>query len=136
GFMGTGASIQYSFPSVKTRKITVRALDNAGNPASASITVQPYNTPPKIWILKPTKGTQLYTGVPYGFYGASFDSETFVPLPCKKLTWYSADPQDSPPFPQTGCSPQVSFGTAGTRMIYLWGFDPDGVLGAATVDVT
>jgi hypothetical protein len=100
GSMGTGANIQYSFFTPGTRKITAHAKDSSGNPATASIHVQTGNSPPDIWILKPAKGSTLYTGASYMFNGASFDPEIFSSLPCKNLTWKSSKPQDIRLFPR------------------------------------
>jgi hypothetical protein len=134
GPMGAGATLDYFFFTPGDRSVTVTATDGSGNKAIDFIRVHTGNNSPMVWILNPTVGATLIAGSSYLLEGGSFDPERFRPLPCANLTWSSnsADPA----FPQTGCSPQVSFATAGQRTIILTGNDPDGGSpGVATVKV-
>jgi hypothetical protein len=134
GFMGTGASRPYFFFTPGNRMVTVTATDGFGKQAKDFIHLHTGNSPPMIWIVKPNGGATIVAGSSQLFEGTSFDPEPFAPLPCGKLTWSSSNATDTS-FPQTGCSPQVSFATPGPRTIVLTGLDPEGGTGVATASV-
>ncbi|HZN11881.1 MAG TPA: hypothetical protein VFC61_09385 [Blastocatellia bacterium] len=134
GLMGFGKTIQYNFSSSGPRTVTVTATDDDGgvDTFAINLTVQ-NNTPPASDIVKPTPGQVLYRNFPYVFEGRAWDYETFQWLPCGSLTWTSSKAGD--PFPKTGCTPQVTFTTIGSRTITLTSIDPHGLTDTDTVTV-
>jgi hypothetical protein len=72
--------------------------------------------------------------VPFAFKGSSFDpNEPFLSMPCSALTWTSSNPAD--PFPVSGCTPQITFQSLGTRTITLKGVDSFGLSASAVTNV-
>jgi hypothetical protein len=129
GALGTGKSLSYVFGSAGIRTITATATDAFGNQTSDSVTVSTENIPPVVNIVKPTSGQQLWQGLPYTFNGWAWDSEIFSDLPCSAMTWTSSNLGD--PFPALGCTPQVTFLTAGGRTATLTAVDGNGGTGKA-----
>jgi hypothetical protein len=131
GDMGGGLTIQYIFAGPGARTITATVTKNNGMSATASITVNTGgNTPPLVWITKPTAGQTLQKGAPYVFEGNSSDKELFGPLPCSALSWTTSVAGDPSP---TGCAPKVTFTSAGIRTVTLTGTDADGATTKDTV---
>ena len=129
GVIGSGKSLSFVFPSPGIRTVTATATDDFGNQSSDSVTVSTENTPPSVYIVKPSVNQTLWRGLPYTFNGWAWDSETFSDLPCSALTWTSSNIGD--PFPAIGCTPQVTFLTAGGCTATLTAADPNGGSGKA-----
>jgi hypothetical protein len=124
------ATLAVTLSGKGTRTITATAFDQVGGSASHSITVSSDNAPPTVTIQSPLHGATLYAGIPYVFQGESFDPEAFSALSCSALQWTSSKSGD--PFPVTGCNPNITFATTGSRTITLRGTDPQGAHGTDT----
>lgn len=136
GVIGHGASMEFTFLSPGPRKITVTATDNDGATSSDSIGVTAALLPPAVSIDVPAAiGADLTVGVPFAFKGSSFDpNEPFLAMPCSALTWTSSNSAD--PFPVSGCTPQVTFQSVGSRTITLTGIDSFALSASAATTVT
>lgn len=140
GALGTATGM---FPKVsKTlttlglRTITAVTQDAKGATSSATITINAVNPAPTVEISTPFTGQQFYQGLAYALHGSSYDrNEPNFELSCadSSLRWTSSvagDPQ------ATGCDPQITFASQGSRTLTLTGTDAFGATGTATVGIT
>jgi hypothetical protein len=87
----------------------------------------------------PAAGAPIFAGIPTSFVGSASRPvpgtvEGYV-ADCSALTWtlQNPDPSDTG-FPATGCTPEATFGSAGTRRITLSATDAFGQQGSVTQD--
>jgi hypothetical protein len=92
-----------------------------------------------VTIDKPVANESVAGGVPYTLQGSAVrpatpgvDPET---IDCTRLTWTSSDASDTA-FPVNGCTPQVTFGNAGSRTLTLSATAASGETGSTTRSFT
>ena len=86
-------------------------------------------------IRNPVDAESVSSGVPYILQGKAVRPATpgvdEQPIDCQYLTWTSSDASDLG-FPATGCTPQVTFATTGSRTLTLTANPPSGETGSTT----
>lgn len=133
--VGRGDRITRTFTSPGAHTLHVRASDSDGTSRWASITVEAVNTPPAVQVTRPIPGESIARGTPYLVRATAADpDEPGGRLDCHRLRWTSSLAAD--PFPQTGCSPEVTFPTAGARTLTVTATDTRGATGTARVGIT
>ncbi|MDX1450490.1 MAG: hypothetical protein R3246_15690, partial [Acidimicrobiia bacterium] len=134
GWLGSGSSFDYTFPTPGTRTITVTATDSDGATGTRAVTVDVENRPPTVRIARPTADEELHARETVLLRGTGFDiNEPNVELGCDQLVWTSS--RSSDPFPVSGCEVEVVFPSAGTRTLTLTGTDSHGATDTARVTI-
>ena len=130
GAMGTGASIDYVYPSVGERTITVNVKDaNTGATATDQVKVEATNERPSARITKPTADAHVYSGQPFKLEGHADDPNQPGGLPCDALWWSSPGKPD-----MAGCSPTMTlYGDNATTWVTLKATDAHGAWTSYTV---
>lgn len=132
GQLGKGNSIYFTFPNPGTRTVTATAEDITGLTTSDQVTIKVGNVPPQVTILQPQVSTTIHPNLPTPLVGAAIDyNEPGMQLPCNAFEWTSSNGVD--PFPVAGCLANVTFGTAGARVLTLTGTDSDSAMGTDQV---
>ena len=92
-------------------------------------------SPLTVTIRNPVDGEDVSAGVPYILQGKAVRPPTpgvdEQVIDCQYLTWTSSDASDLG-FPATGCTPQVTFATTGSRTLTLTANAPSGETGSTT----
>ncbi len=134
GALGTGLNITKSFTSPGIRKITATATDDQGAQVSTSISINPFNAKPKVFITTPSAGDVIWANsTQVDFSSSSISGDGLLGgLPCADLTWTSSNSSDTL---GTGCSFTTVFTTVGSRLIALTGVDAFGSSASAYVSV-
>ncbi len=131
-----GNTAFYRFDTAGPKTISVTTEDPAGQPASASRTVDVTNAPPVVSISAPAAGATVPKGVMMQLLGAATDAnEGPDPGPgTLACHWTSSNPSDV--FPITGCDVVRAFYTEGSRTLTLSATDAQGQTSSATVTLT
>jgi hypothetical protein len=123
GLLGAGHDVYAALSTGGPHVITATARDGRWRIGTASVTVTATNSAPSPEILFPVAdGDDLYRGIPYLVLGRATDDNQPLGLPCSSLSWTSSIAGDAP-FPTTGCHPEVTFTTNGSRTLRLTATD-------------
>ena len=133
--IGSGPTFDKIYPAPGVQKVRAIAHDTHGAVSVADeVTFTLDNTPPTLQIIKPFLNQTLTTETQLQFEAYTFDpNEPFHQVPCNRVVWTSGVPDD----PQlTGCTPTVTFHSAGTRTYTVTATDTQGAAVTRTVVVT
>ena len=130
GPMGTGASIDYVFPTPGPRTVTVTVYDfHTGVTATDQVQVEAINDRPRAEITKPAHGTHVYSGQPFKLEGRADDPNEPGGLGCDALWWSSPGKPD-----MGGCSPTMTlYGDNATTWVTLKATDAHGAWTSYTI---
>ena len=110
GNLGTGRTIQYRFPSLGNRTLSVTATDSEGAVSTVTKDITVVNTPPIVSISTPFANQEFYRDVTYKLRGTSYDpNESNFQLDSSKLSWNSSVTSDG--LPNIGSEVSVVFST-------------------------
>jgi hypothetical protein len=132
GAMGTGASIDYVYPSAGQRTVTVKVKDANGATATDQVTVDAQNERPEARVTKPASyDMHVYSGQTFVLEGHADDPNQPGGLPCDALAWSSPGMQD-----QFGCTATMTlYGDNMTTSVTLKATDGYGAWTSSTVTV-
>jgi hypothetical protein len=130
GFLGEGSTITVEL-AFGRHVITATAIDSRGATFSRQITLELYNAPPRVEIVKPANGLYIYAGQRFILQAWSWDPEAFRDLPDDRLVW-----TDGGVTIGRGRSVEAELATVGTHTITLTGTDADGATATSRITVT
>jgi len=132
GAMGTGASIDYVYPSAGERTVTVKVKDANGATATDQVKVDAQNERPEVRVTKPTSyDMHVYSGQTFVLEGHADDPNQPGGLPCDALVWSGPGMQD-----QFGCTATMTlYGDNMTTYVTLKATDAFGAWTSSTVTV-
>ena len=131
GRLGVGREIEFAYPSIGTRTVTVTATDSDGVTNQKSFPVAVENDPPFVRIDVPAAGAAVFKNTPVVVQQTNSDPNEPFGVPCARLAWASSRAGDTS-FPFTGCEKAVSFAALGQRTLTLTGTDKDGLTATVT----
>jgi serine protease len=115
----SGATHSFAQDALGAKVITVTIHDKGGKSATATVTAQLVNFAPTITIANWPQGT-VAQGLPIPFEARVSDDTTVAPIPtsgsalCAAVVWTS---DLDPGVLATGCTPAITFKTAGTHVV-------------------
>ena len=131
--LGYGKTLNF-FGGPGLHTITARATDSGYRTATATVSIELTNEPPKVLFITPALNNQnFYKGIPYLLEGHGVDPNDLLGLSCEQLRWISSRLQD--PFPVVGCYPMVAFATNGARILTLTATDAHGAQDTKSVTI-
>ncbi len=130
--LGTGVDVEVVFDTPGEVQLSATATDTTGLSTSVTTTIQVRNTAPRMTIVNPRQGTEVFQGVPFDVQGTSFDVNVGGPLDCGFLVWTTDVNSDLTVF---GCETSLTLMTLGPRQLTLTGQDFDGAFGTTTIDI-
>ena len=132
GPMGTGASIDYVYPSAGERTVTVKIKDANGATATDQVKVDAQNARPEVKVTKPASyDMHVYSGQTFVFEGHADDPNQPGGLPCDALVWSGPGMPDT-----TGCSRAMTlYGDNMITYVTLKATDAYGAWTSSTVTV-
>jgi serine protease len=131
GPMGTGATIDWVYPSAGERTVTVKVKDATGATATDQVKIEATNEPPRVDITKPGDYAHVYSGQPFALAATASDPNQPGGVPCKSFTWDAADNHGV-----TGCSPTMTlWGNGVLTYVQVKVTDADGASGWANLNV-
>ena len=132
GAMGTGASIDYVYPTPGPRTVTATVEDfDTGNTVTDQVEVEAINDRPTAKITKPAPDAHVFSGQPFKLEGHADDPNEPAGLPCTALTWSLPGGAEA-----TGCSHTLTLhGDNLTTQVTLKATDAHGAWTSYTIQL-